>query len=162
MDVATILKKIATNNRHKNLVKDATDLLGTRLIEIGEIDLGIKLISLGWEHDLSKYDHFEMEYLIEPLDNTDKETLKLAIKKHQACNRHHVDFWSDIENMPRIFIAELVCDLFARSAEFGTNLRDYIKDTFMPKHKINPQGKVYKTIKEFVDLLLDKPFAAIK
>ncbi len=154
-DPAVVLKKIAIINRHKNIVKDATDLLGSRLIDQGEIHLGVKLISLGWVHDLSKMDNFEMTYLIE---NEDKVSLKLAIEKHQASNRHHVGFWGNVEEMPRLFIAELVCDLFARSAEFGTNLRDYLKDEFMPLHKINPQGKVYKTIKEFVDLLLEKPF----
>lgn len=158
-DAATTLRKIAINNRHKNLVKDATDLLGSRLIENGDIEFGVKLIVLGWKHDLSKYDQYERLYLI---DNEDKNTLKLAIEKHQSCNAHHVNFWHNVDNMPRLYLAELVCDLFARSAEKGTDLRDYLKEVFLPKHKINPQGKVYKTIKEFVDLLLDKPFEAVK
>jgi hypothetical protein len=157
-DPSIVLKKLDIIKRHKRIVQDACDLLGTRLIEKGEIEFGIKLISLGYEHDLSKFDKFEREFLI---DNEDKETLKLAILKHQAGNKHHVQFWDDIDNMPRLYLAELVCDLFARSTEFGTDLREYIKETFLPQHKINPQGRVYKIIKEFVDLLLDKPFSKV-
>ena len=60
--------------------------------------------------------------------------------------------------MPRICVAELVCDIHARSAEKGTDLRAFVKDDFLPRHNVSAKGKVYKTMKYFLDLLLDKPF----
>ncbi len=153
------LKKLDIIRRHKAHVQSACDLLGQRLIEKGEVEFGIRLIVQGYEHDLSKFDQFERKYLIPSNGETiDKDTLKLAIEKHQAGNKHHIEYWGDFNSMPRICVAELVCDLFARSAEFGTDLREYIKEKMLPKYDISTNSKGYKTMKEFVDLLLDKPF----
>lgn len=158
-NISITLKKLDLIQRHIHLVQDACETLGRRLIERGEVEFGVKLIANGYLHDQSKFDQFERKYLI---NNEDKDTLKLAIFKHQAGNKHHIEFWDNIENMPRIFIAELVCDLFARSAEFGTDLRAYIKDKFVPLHNISTSSKGYKNIKDFLDLLLETPFSQVK
>ena len=157
-EITTTLKKLEVIQRHIKNVEDACMLLGRRLIEKGEIEFGVQLIVLGRIHDLSKFDRFEREYLI---GNENKDTLKLAISKHQAANKHHIEFWDDVDNMPRIFIAEMACDLFARSAEKGSDLWVYIKDTLVPHYNISTSGKFYKTLKEFVDLLLDKSFVKL-
>jgi len=156
------LKKLDIIKRHKAQVQNACELLGQRLIERGEVEFGIRLITLGYEHDLSKFDQFERKYLIvDDKEEDNKTNLRLAIEKHQSCNRHHIEYWGDFSSMPRIFVAELVCDLYSRSAEFGTNLRDYIKEKMLPRYDISTNGKGYKTLKEFVDLLLDKPFSSV-
>lgn len=161
--ITVTLKKLEIIQRHKDNVQDACNLLGRRLIERakneGEIEFAIQLIIQGYLHDLSKFDLFERDFLI---GNEDKETLKLAIYKHQASNKHHVEFWKSVDNMPRLFLAELVCDLYARSAEMGTNLRDFIKDTLVPQYEISTSGKAYKTIKEFVDVILENEFVKLK
>lgn len=151
------LKKLDAVLRHIENVRQAAELLGRRLIEKGDIEFGIQLIINGRIHDLSKFDQYEREYLI---GNEDKETLRLAIFKHRSQNKHHVEFWGTVDDMPRIYIAELVCDLYARSAEMGTNLREYIKGQ-IEKWGISTSGKTYKTIKEFIDLLLDDTFVKL-
>lgn len=157
------LKKLEIIQRHKNNVQDACNLLGKRLIEratnAGEIEFAIQLIIQGYLHDLSKFDLYERDFLI---GNDDKETLRMAIYKHQAGNKHHIEFWRNVDNMPRLFLAELVCDLWARSAELGTNLRDFIKEKLVPQYKISTNGKAYKTIKEFVDIILANEFVDLK
>jgi hypothetical protein len=35
---------------------------------------------------------------------------------------------------------------------------EYVKEQAIPRYDISPQGKVYKWIKEFLDMLLEKPF----
>lgn len=73
-------------------------------------------------------------------------------------NSHHPEFWGGFEHMPAIAIAEMTCDIFARSQEFGTGLRDWIKEKFVEKNNINTRGKKYKQMMDFVDILLEDSF----
>lgn len=153
------LNKLEIILRHKENVRDACERLGKKLIKKGEIDFGIRLIAAGWPHDNSKFFGVEWQGL---LQKEDKDLLKNAIINHQLTNSHHPQFFDGIENMPRIALAELVCDLYARAIEFGTNLRDFIDEVYAPKHNLTPRCKISKIIKEFVDLLLEEPFKELK
>jgi hypothetical protein len=142
--------------RHISNVQEACSVLGKKLIEKGEVNFGVRLIALGQAHDHSKWFGAEFDYLIEGNFNGEA---KLAASHHNRSNMHHPEYWGDdIHSMPRIAVAEFVCDISARASEFGTDVREYIKEKAIPRYKISPQGKVYKWIKEFLDLLLDKPF----
>ena len=141
--------------RHINKVQEASYLLGRKLIDKGEIDLGVRLVSLGCVHDQSKFLGLEWDYLIQGEFN---EEAKLVARHHSRTSKHHPEYWGNINLMPRLYVAELVCDWYARSTEFGENIWDYIKEKAMVRYGISPQGKIYKWIKEFLDLLLDKPF----
>ena len=143
--------------RHINLVRDACELLGRRLIEKGEENLGIQLIARGYKHDVSKFFGPEWDFLHNGTNVPDKE-LKYAINCHQSGNDHHPEFWGGIEEMPRVAIAEMVADWYARGQEFGTSLRDWIDETAVERYNINKRGKHYKWIKEFVDILLFNTF----
>ena len=150
-------EKVDALLRHISNVQEACQLLGRRLIDKGEIDLGIKLIAVGQVHDHSKWDGIEFEYLVGTGDFNGEA--KLAARHHAHTNRHHPEYWGlDINQMPRLYVAEMVADWVARSSEFGENVREYIKEKALPRYGIPPQGKVYKWIKEFLDLMLDKPF----
>jgi len=144
--------------RHIKLVQDATQLLGERMIEKGESEFGRILISNGLLHDNSKLTGIEWQFLLRGESNGN---IKWAIEQHWTSNQHHPEFWGGISEMPRIYLAEMVCDCYARSTEQGTDLRKWIKETAAEKFGFSIQGKVYKQIKEFVDLLLDMPFGKI-
>lgn len=60
--------------------------------------------------------------------------------------------------MPSIYVAEMVCDWSARSHEQGNDLRDWIKDRGTKTFGMTVQSKIYKEIKNFVDLLLEPGF----
>jgi hypothetical protein len=141
--------------RHIGNVQEACRLLGKKLIDRGEIDFGIKLIAAGQVHDYSKWSGIEFDYLVESDFNGEA---KLAAIHHAKTNRHHPEYWGGIDLMPKICLAEFVCDIYSRATEFGTDVREYIKEKAIPRYGISPQGKVYKLIKEFLDLLLEKPF----
>lgn len=141
--------------RHINNVQEACYLLGKRLIERGEIAFGIRLIALGQNHDQSKWSGIEFDYLIQGDFNGEA---KLAAIHHARTNRHHPEYWGQVNDMPRLYVAEMCCDWWARSSEFGENVREYVKEKAIPRYSISPQGKVYKWIKEFLDLLLERPF----
>ena len=60
--------------------------------------------------------------------------------------------------MPEIAVAEMVCDWYARSQEFGTGLRDWIKNRAVEKFQIDTAGEQYAWVQKFVDLLLQDHF----
>jgi hypothetical protein len=144
--------------RHIENVSSNCTILGKKLIERGNIEFGNALIANGLIHDNSKF--FGIEY--DHLNSDDLEKQKLAIYQHNRTNRHHPEFWGNIKDMPKIFVAEMVCDWKARSNEFGTDLRAWIENSAMSKYSFTKKDKIWKWIKEFLDLLLDKPFKQIK
>jgi len=143
--------------RHIELVRDACLLLGKRLIAMGRVDFGRILIANGFRHDASKFHGIEWDFLHRGKD-TPKEELDLAISQHVRTNAHHPEFWGGFDNMPEIYVAELVCDWYARSMEFGTGLRDWINEEAIQRFDIDPNGKRYEWLTTFVDLLLQDPF----
>ena len=154
--IESVLERLELVLRHQKRVEQDCELLGKKLIQRGEITLGLSLIKEGRRHDLSKLEGIEFEGLTQ---TSNKELLKLAIEQHRSTNKHHVTYWGDIQSMPPLYLAELVCDLHCRSTEFGTDLREYLKEDFFPKHGITNGCKVGKLIREYVELLLDKPFS---
>jgi hypothetical protein len=60
--------------------------------------------------------------------------------------------------MPRIYIAEMVCDWKSRSSEVGNDLRQWIKDKATGKFNFAVNSRVWKEIKYFVDMVLDPAF----
>jgi hypothetical protein len=140
--------------------------LGERLIESGEIAFGLALIANGLKHDQSKLHGIEWSFLmrVEKDDAKAKDYLKIAWQQHVQTNEHHPEYWGEdgMSEMPRIFIAEMVCDWYARSQEMGTDLRGWIKDDATKKYDMSLQGKSYKQVKSFVDMLLDPEFKPIQ
>lgn len=158
------MTKIRAIARHIRNVEDNCLLLGEKLIERGELDLGHKLIANGYVHDASKFWGVEWEHMApgqSTVEESAKLKLKLAVQHHNRTNEHHPEYWGDIHLMPRLFLAEMVCDWKARSEEFGTSLRDWIDEQATKRFAFVKDEKVYKEITEFVDMLCPKPFENI-
>lgn len=143
--------------RHIDLVREACLLLGKRLMEQGRKDFGRNIIARGFKHDVSKFFGIEWDYLHAGRD-VPKEQLELAIRQHTRTNDHHPEFHGGINNMAEEPIAEMVCDWYARSQEFGTSLRDWIKQNAIDKFGISLESQQYKWINQFVDILLEDHF----
>lgn len=155
-------EKLEALIRHVRNVHDNCILLGKKLMENGEFDLGKMLIVNGFEHDLSKFDGIEWDYLWD--DNSDNETLALAVKTHNKSrrNRHHPECWGGIKKMPRVYLAELVCDWKARASEKGTSLHDWINGDAMERFGYTKTDEVYDQIMYFANILCDKPFKKLE
>ena len=127
--------------------------LGLKLIKLGEVELGRNLISNGQIHDNSKFKGIEFDHLFygDPI-------LSDVVKHHSSTNPHHPEYHGKIQDMPTVYIAEMVCDISARSAEFGTDIRAWIKDVATQKYKFDIEDEVGKKITYFIDMLLEKPF----
>ncbi len=143
--------------RHINLVRDACVLLGKRLINNGETDLGRRIIARGFVHDASKFFGIEWDCLHVGPD-IGKRKLEAAISQHVRTNDHHPESSGGVEYMGQDAIGEMVCDWYARAQEFGSDLKDWIESDAVPKYKVKKDSYAYKQIYKFVDLLLQHPF----
>ena len=84
---------------------------------------------------------------------------ELALFQHTSTNPHHPEYWNNgVQGMHEVYVAEMVCDWHARSSEFGSDLRTWVKESASKKFEFSLTSKVYKSIKGYLDLLLDSPF----
>lgn len=145
--------------RHVDNVRRDCELLGRRLIKNKEEDLGLGLIKNGLIHDASKFSGIEWLHLHEESKDKSPELFLLAAKNHVTTNPHHPEYWNgDVKEMPRIYVAECVCDLHSRSSEFGNDLVTWVKDNWLSRYKLNTNCRIWREMKDFIDLLLEKPF----
>jgi hypothetical protein len=151
--------------RHIQTVQENCIVLGKRLIENGEEFLGRTLIHNGFQHDASKFIGSEWDYMRLPykkkLTAKEKQGLEISVSDHNRSNLHHPEYWNGIQNMPDVYIAEMVCDWKARSSEFGTSLLDWITDQAAERFNFSMRDEVGLKIIKFVEMLTNKPFEKI-
>lgn len=153
------LKKVDALYRHIEEVQRNGRLLGERLIEAGHEALAVKLLQNILVHDQSKFAGIEWEYLlIKPETDEDRANLGAAIRHHNRTNPHHPEAWGGIKAMPSVYLAEMVCDWKARSAEFGASLAEWIEGAAAKRYEYTKRDKVYREIMMYTRLLLDEPF----
>lgn len=127
--------------------------LGLRLIKNGNIEIGRILIANGQVHDNSKFKGIEFRDLF-----PGSPILFDVIKHHAETNPHHPEYWGSIQQMPDVYIAEMVCDCAARSAEFGTDLRQWFAEKATEKYGFSMDDRVGNIINTFITNLLSPPF----
>ncbi len=151
------VEKIEALKEHIGLVHQGAFKLADRLIPAGKEELARRLIANVLQHDYTKFHGFQWEHLWpgDPL-------LEEAIKDHNKKERHHPEAWDSIHVMTEEYIAELVCDCWARSSQFGTCLYDWFDETAPKKYNYTKRDEVYKTIMYFVGLLCDRKFEPVK
>lgn len=146
--------------RHIDLVRQAGVLLGKRLMEQGRKDFGRILIARCYEHDKSKFYGIEWRFLHAGND-VPEDDLKLAITQHTETNSHHPEFHGGFNNMPEMDIAEMVCDWYARSQEFGTGFRDWITETAVERFHMDTKSERFGWVMNFVNILLQDSFVKV-
>jgi|TARA_R100000306_G_scaffold55914_1_gene53611 hypothetical protein len=153
------IRRLMRLARHIDNVRNYCNILGQRLAENGEAGLGHGLIANGYIHDNSKFHGVEWLYLHEDEKEQNPTLFKAALLQHTTTNLHHPEAWDDgIHAMPRLYLAEFVCDISARSSEFGNDIRDWVKKQATKKYDMTVQSKTYKEIKDLLGLLLDEPY----
>jgi hypothetical protein len=111
-------------------------------------------------HDASKFRGIEWDFL-DPA-TTNRQGLKLAVSQHHRTNPHHPEYWDGINNMPEVYVAEMVCDWKARATETGNCLVDWINGDGSKRYKIAKDSNVYKLIMQYVDMICEKPFSSLE
>jgi hypothetical protein len=157
-------KRLQSLIRHIEGVQQDCQILGTRLIERGEAEDGRMLIANGFIHDHSKFEGVEWEHLHSKSDPMFAE----AWQHHVTHNQHHPEFWealprdarsgscTGIHKMPRVYLAEMVCDWHSRGSELdGGSLRWWIDTYALKKFNFTWDDEVGRQVRDFVELLLE-------
>lgn len=146
-------EKIETVLNHIQNVQRNCYKLGLKLIKMGEVELGRNLIANGQIHDNSKFKGIEFDHLFygDPI-------LSDVIKHHSSTNPHHAEYWGSIQQVPLVYLIELVCDCVGRSSEFGSDVRVWFRDEATKKYNFSMDDEVGKKITYYLDLLLSPPF----
>lgn len=121
---------------HKKYVLESSKRMSQHLYEKGDYELAKEILKRAFVHDDSKLDDDEMEKFLElkikdksfknansMLNDYEKERISVHWKK----NRHHPEYFDNVEDMKEIDIIEMVCDWFARSMQYGTDIVEFAK-----------------------------------
>lgn len=147
------LDKIEQVLEHIKHVQENCYALGKKLIKGGQVELGRMLIANGQIHDNSKFGGIEFDHLF-----TGDPLLRDVVKHHNTTNMHHPEHWGSIHDMAPVYIAEMVCDCAARSAEMGTDIRDWFMEEATKKYGFEMSDRVGTMITKFLDILLLQQF----
>ena len=140
---------------HKQNVEKFADWLKTNCPEVFEgVDLEVfdEVIS---EHDESKFSEEEFEPYAQKWYGNGEESLeyKEAWKHHYMNNEHHPEFWLG-EDMPYIYILEMLCDWGSFSIAKG-NLEE-LSDFYFNKAKEDEEKNLSEATKEIIEDVLSK------
>lgn len=152
----TDIEKIESIFKHIRNVQDNAFILGKKLISRGEVILGKMLIVNSLQHDLSKFYGIEWDDL--STEQKDKGRLSTAVTNHNRTNPHHPEYWGSIQQVPKIYLMEMVCDWKSRSEEFGTDIRQWINEKATKRFNFTREDAIYNQIMEYLDLICERPF----
>ena len=140
---------------HKERVSEFADWLKENLPELFEhIDIEIfdEIIT---EHDDSKFSEEEFEPYAQKWFGDGKKTFEYeeAWKHHWTHNEHHPEFWLG-EDMPYIYILEMICDWGSFSIASG-DFNELI-DFYYSKAKDDEEKNLSDNTKIIIEEILDK------
>lgn len=125
-----------------------------------------ELIYRGKLHDISKYGEYEyIPYIwmtwkykmkndgkvFEYPSNTLETSVEMAVDHHYKSNRHHPEFHENSNDMTEIDIAEMVCDWYAMSMEFGDDVKKWANKS-IKRYRFNDDNA--KLIYQFIEDLV--------
>jgi hypothetical protein len=140
---------------HKERVTKFADWLLENCPEVFEDvdpDVFIELIE---EHDESKFSEEEFEPYAQKWFGDKKKTLEYeeAWKHHWMNNEHHPEYWLG-EDMPYIYILEMICDWGSFSIDNG-DLGE-LSDFYYNKAKADPEKNLSDNTKTIIEDILEK------
>lgn len=140
---------------HKERVKKFAEWLKENLPELFDnidIELFDEMIE---EHDDSKFSEEEFEPYAQKWFGDGKKTFEYnqAWKHHWINNEHHPEFWLG-EDMPYIYILEMLCDWGSFSIDKG-NLKE-LSDFYFNKAKDDEEKNLSENTKVIIEEILEK------
>ena len=140
---------------HKERVEEFSTWLLTNcpdLFEEVDQDVYKDLIK---EHDESKYSEEEFEPYARKwhLDGKKTREYELAWEHHYMNNEHHPEYW-DGEDMPYIYILEMICDWGSFSIASGDF--NELSDFYFNKAKEDPEKNLSEATQEIIEDILSR------
>ena len=142
-------------NSHKERVSQFADWLKDNCPEVFDgidIDVFDDLIK---EHDESKYSEEEFEPYARKwhLDGIKTPEYEAAWEHHWKNNEHHPEYWLG-EDMPYIYILEMICDWGSFSIASG-DMKE-LSDFYYNKAKDDPEKMLSDATKEIIEDILSR------
>lgn len=150
------IQKIENAVEHIQLVQCAGIKLAKRLALKGDITLARLLLARVFTHDASKFSSEEEFNNLNGFVESE-ENLQIAIDHHRKNNPHHPEFHGGIYGMYSVDIAEFVCDIWARCAITGQDIRKWINEEGVKRYGLCIGDPVHTSIYYFISALLDRP-----
>jgi hypothetical protein len=140
---------------HKERVSQFADWLKENLPELFE-DIDIELFDeMIQDHDDSKFSEEEFEAYAQHFygDKKNKFEFDEAWKHHWMNNEHHPEFWLG-EDMPYIYILEMLCDW----GSFSIEKKDFkeLSDFYFNKARDDEEKMLSEATKEIIEDVLSK------
>jgi hypothetical protein len=140
---------------HKERVEQFAEWLLTNLPDLFEnidIDVFNDLIA---EHDESKFSEEEFEPYAQKWFGDGKKTLEYdkAWEHHYMNNEHHPEYW-DGEDMPYIYILEMICDWGSFSIASG-DMKE-LSDFYFNKAINDPEKNLSEATKEIIEDIISR------
>lgn len=142
-------------NSHKARVEKFADWLLENCPEVlDEVDPDV-FWDLIKGHDDSKFSEEEFEPYAQRFygDKKDSFEFEEAWKHHWMNNEHHPEFWLG-EDMPYVYILEMICDWGSFSIASG-NMKE-LSDFYFNKAKDDPNKNLSKATKKIIEDILTK------
>lgn len=145
---------------HKERVCEMADWLMENCPSVFEgVDFGM-FMELIKEHDESKFSEEEFEPYAQKWFGDKKKTFEYeeAWKHHWQNNEHHPEYWLG-EDMPLIYILEMICDWGSFSIAKG-NLKE-LSEFYYNKAKGDPEKNLSEATKEIIEDILSRIDTAV-
>ena len=142
-------------NEHIERVQQFADWLKEKVPELfDEVDIDV-FDDLIKEHDESKFSEEEFEPYAQKWFNNSGKTpeYEAAWKHHWMNNEHHPEFWLG-EDMPYIYILEMICDWGSFSMKSG-DLHE-LSDFYFNKAKDDEEKNLSDNTKVIIEEILEK------
>lgn len=147
---------------HKKLVIDSGYKMCNYLFKKNKDKLAFELLNRIIVHDNSKFTHDELyglasirnrKALMNPDVLLSKEQQKI-VEIHWKNNRHHPEYFKNIEDMTDVDIMEMCCDWHARSIQYGTDLMEFVN--IRQENRFHFPEHIFKKILKYCSILLAK------
>lgn len=153
------LRRLNNLTRHLDHVRDNCNRLSAYFQEIGEPENAAEIVRRGYRHDHSKFSGVEWLWLNSEAREQNPAEFAAAVELHHQNNDHHPEYWGSIHYMPRPALAEFVCDILARSQEFGSDVWDWVLEVAMPRYGLTQDSPTYDQVVEFLNFMLERRFS---
>jgi hypothetical protein len=130
------------------------------LYDVGRDKDALELAKRCVVHDNSKLSDVEIESFVQLPQEKDHtkphnrltDDQKKLLETHWKNNRHHPEFFSDINHMNEIDIMEMCVDWDARSKQFGTKLVPYVLE--QQQARFNFSDEMLAKVLEYCEILM--------
>lgn len=155
------IKQLQDIGEHKIFVIKCCNLLAQYLLENGREKDALDIMKRGFSHDMSKLSEQEFYGMAEFAD--DMKSLKNSKEKispekefiiniHRDNNKHHPEYWDNINDMTELDIMELACDWCARSEQFGTDVIEFLETR--QETQFHFPKEIYNNIETYLKIIV--------